>query len=145
MNAYPFKEAKEKIDSICRKAAENGYPTRECFYTMLQENPDIACQGYNAFGLIFFWNTASHLLYGYREEEVIGCNLFDLILPQELHTFARDAVAVARKTGRTPSPGPVDLLHRRGQRLHIYSGHLVFRWDKRAEPEFYCIDIKIGN
>lgn len=143
MRAYPIKEAKAKIDALCQIAADGGYATREDFYAMLLGNPDIAAQGYNAFGVIFYWNDASIKLYGYREEEAIRQDLFELVLPPELHNFARDAMASARRTGLTPAPGAVDLVHKSGNPVHVYSGHLMFHWDEHAEPEFYCIDVKV--
>ena len=143
MKKYAYQEAKKIILSIC-KAAENGeYETREKFYAMMEAHPYIAVQGYNPFGKIFFWNTASVQLYGYRASEIIGKDLFDLVIPPEMRPLARDLILSATKTGKTPDPSSCDLIHRNGEFITAFSGHLMFRWENPAVPEFYCVDIGI--
>ena len=143
MTKYAYPEAKALIQSIC-EAAENGnYDTREKFLAMLDETPAVASQGYNAFGKIFFWNPASTDLYGHREHTAVNKDIFELIMPPELRQYARDMVAVARKTGRFPGSGSCDLVKENGKYVTVYSGHLVFQWEEGTEPEFYCIDVAI--
>ena len=143
MKKYTHQQAKKLILSIC-KAAKNGeYDTREKFHTVLETYPEIAVQGYNPFGKIFLWNTASALLYGYRPEEAIGKDLFDTLLTPEMRPLARDLILSADKTGKMPSPSACDLLHRNGEYITVFSGHLLFSWDGPATPEFYCVDIAI--
>jgi PAS domain-containing protein len=143
MTKYTYPEAKKLIQPICQAAKNGEYDTREKFMTMLDENPSIAAQGYNAFGKIFFWNAASTLLYGYSEHAAVNQDLFELILPDELRPFARDMVQMARNTGKFPEAGSCDLLQRNGEFVTVYSGHVVFQWDEGSEPEFYCIDVAI--
>jgi PAS domain-containing protein len=145
MTKFTYPKAKELILSICNAAKNGEYDTREKFMAMLDENPDLASQGYNAFGKIFFWNHASTGLYGHREHAVVSKNLFDLIIPPELRQFARDAVHVARTSGKFPEPGPCDLLRHNGEYVTVFSGHLVFQWDNGSVPEFYCIDVAIDS
>ncbi len=143
MKLYAHLEAKTLIESIC-EAAENGeYDTREKFLAMLSENPDVASQGYNAFGKIFFWNHAATELYGYREHAVVNKDLFDLIVPENLRQFAHDMIQVARKTGKLPRPSSCDLIRQNGKEVTVFSGHLVFQWNEGSEPEFYCVDLAI--
>lgn len=143
MKKYTYADAKKLIQPICQAAKNGEYDTREKFMAMLDKNPNIATQGYNAFGKIFFWNAASAHLYGYSERVAINQDLFELILPDALRPFARDMVQMARKTGKFPEAGSCDLLHSSGEFITVYSGHVVFNWDEGSEREFYCVDVAI--
>lgn len=144
MNKFTFKEAQALIQSICTAAADEEYDTREKFLAMLEANPDVAAQGYNAFGKIFFWNKASVILYGYSEDEAVNKDLFETILPPELRPFARNMVLSATETGAMPDASSCDLIHSSGEYVTVFSGHLMFRWDNPATPEFYCVDVGIA-
>ena len=143
MKKYPYKEAKALVQSICAAAGNGAYDTREKFHDMLQEHPDIAAQGYNTYGKIFFWNRGSAALYGYSEAAAINRDIFETILPPEMRALARDLVRSATKTGKLPEASSCDLLHRSGDYVSVFSGHLMFQWDGPATPEFYCIDVGI--
>ena len=143
MKKYPYKEAKALIESICKAAGNGEYDTREKFFSMLEANKDIAVQGYNSFGKIFFWNKASAELYGYNEAAAVNKDIFETILPPELRQLARSMIQSAAKTGKTPEPSSCDLLHRNGDYVTVFSGHLMFLWDHAVTPEFYCIDAGI--
>lgn len=145
MNKYLYEKAKKIIQSICEAAANGEYDTREKFHAMLEDNPDVAVQGYNAFGKIFFWNQASAYFYGYNKGEAIGRDVFETILPPEVRPLARDAILAASKTGKMPEPSSCDLLQRNGEYVTMYSGHLMFNWDGPSTPEFYCIDAGIAT
>jgi len=143
MKKYSYKEAKTLVQSICKTAVDGEYDTREKFHAMLEANPDVAAQGYNAFGKIFFWNKASIHLYGYSEASAINRDLFETVLPPEMRQLARDVVFASTKTGKTPEPSSCDLLQRNGEYVTVFSGHLLFNWDGPATPEFYCVDVGI--
>ena len=143
MKKYSYEEAKALIQSICRAAGKGAYDTREKFLDVLEANPDIAAQGYNSFGKIFFWNKASALLYGYNEAAAINRDVFETILPPELRQLARSMIRSAFETGKVPEPSACDLLHRDGAYLTVFSGHLMFTWKDATTPEFYCIDAAI--
>lgn len=144
MKKYVYPEAKKLIQSICKAAVNGEYDTREKFLAMLEANPDIAAQGYNAFGKIFFWNKASAALYGYSETAAISKDLFELVIPPEMRQLARDMVLSASKTGKTPEASACDLFRHDGEYVTVFSGHLMFRWENPTTPEFYCIDVGIA-
>ncbi|MEN8255495.1 MAG: PAS domain-containing protein [Verrucomicrobiota bacterium] len=143
MKKYPYQKAKKLIQSICKAAADGEYDTREKFHAMLEANPDVAVQGYNAYGKIFFWNQASAHLYGYSEAAAVNRDLFELVIPPEMRSLARDLILSATKTGKLPDPSSCDLIQRNGHFVTVFSGHLMFHWDGPAVPEFYCVDIDI--
>jgi len=144
MKKYVYAEAKALIQSICKAAADGEYDAREKFLAMLEANPDVAAQGYNAFGKIFFWNKASAALYGYSETAAISKDLFELVIPPEMRQLARDMVLSASKTGKTPEASACDLFRHDGEYVTVFSGHLMFRWENPTTPEFYCIDVGIA-
>lgn len=141
MKKYPYQEAKTTIRSICEAAAKGHFDSRDKFMAVLEENPHIAAQGYNPYGKIFFWNDASADLYGHSESAAINQDLFELILPPDFRKLAHDMVTAAAKTGKMPEAGPCDLVRYNGHFVTVFSGHLVFKWDDTAVPEFYCIDL----
>jgi len=145
MLKYDSPEAKTMIQSICQAADAGEYDTREKFMAMLEQNPHIAAQGYNAYGKIFYWNKASCELYGYSEAAAVNQELFELILPPEFRQFARDLISTAQKTGKTPEAGPCDLVRRGGELVTVYSGHVMFNWDSDTTSEFYCVDVAISG
>jgi hypothetical protein len=144
MKRYPYKDAKAMVSAICKAAAVGEFDTREKFMSLLEDNPHIAVQGYNPYGKIFFWNQASALVYGHSEAAAVNQDLFELILPDEMRALARDMVQCGVKTGRMPESGACDLVRHNGERVSVYSGHLVFRWENNS-PEFYCLDIPIDT
>jgi len=143
MKKYAYKDAKKLIQFICKASEAGEYDTREKFMAMLAANPDLASQGYNRFGKIFFWNSPSAALYGYSETAAVNKDLFEMLFPEELQKFACDMVFMACKTGKLPDAGVYDLLRRNGEYVTVFSGHLMFQWDNATSPEFYCIDLEI--
>ena len=144
MKKYVYAEAKKLIQSICKAAADGEYDTREKFLAMLEANPDVAAQGYNAYGKIFFWNEASSLLYGHSEAATFNKDIYETILPPEMRQLARDMVLSATQTDKTPEASSCDLLRHNGEYVTVFSGHLMFRWDSPSSPEFYCVDVGIA-
>ena len=142
---HAYKDAKETIQTICNAANAGEYDTREKFMAMVEQNPQVAVQGYNAFGKIFYWNEASVGLYGYREDEAINQDITELVIPLEMRQLARDAIARGRKTGKMQDPSPCDLVHSSGNYVTVLSGHLVFQWENASSPEFYCLDLGLDT
>ena len=140
---YIYEEAKTLIMSLCAAAAAGEYDTREKFHAMMADNPDLAVQGYNAYGKIFFWNIPATHLYGYSEAAAVNRDLFETILPPEMRSLARDMIMVATRTGKTPVPSACDLIRRNGEFVTVFSGHVMFQWENATTPEFYCLDVEI--
>jgi hypothetical protein len=145
MSKFSFQDAKSIINTVCKSAAQNKFPSRESFMNMLQENPHLAVQGYNAYGKIFLWNHASVNLYGHRNEEAVNKDITELILPPEMRLFAKDMIATGARTGKMPDAGSYDMLHANGDFVTVYSGHLVFQWDHTTIPEFYGLHLAINE
>ncbi len=142
---YLYKKARMLVTSICDAANSGEYDTREKFHAMMEAHPDLAVQGYNAYGKIFFWNTPSIYLYGYKEENVVNRDIFETILPPEMRALAREMVSLATRTGKTSVPSSCDLMRRNGDYVTVFSGHVMFQWESASTPEFYCLDLELDS
>jgi len=132
----------DQSDSLA--AQESQRLSEERFRRLIEAIPDVAVQGYDANLVCRFWNGASARLYGYSEEEAVGRNLLDLIIPDDM----REAVIAATKhmleTGEAIPSAELLLHHKDGASVHVYSGHVLLRHGG-AEPEFFCIDFDLSE
>ena len=108
---------------------------------LLDQLPTAAIRGHDLNGNIRFWNRTCETLYGYSRSEAIGANLLDLIIPTELHSRITDALQqVANGTDLEASE--LDLLHKDGYRVPVYSSHLVMRRPGQ-DAELFSVDIDL--
>lgn len=126
---------------IGRKALE---ASEERFRNLFQSIPNVAVQGYNSEGIITYWNDASQNFYGYSAEEVVGHNLFDLLLPPALREDAKKIVRESVKSGTNIPPEEVVLVRKDGSEISVYTSHAIVRTNDR-EPELFCVDIDLSE
>ncbi|PLX51364.1 MAG: hypothetical protein C0613_00645 [Desulfobulbaceae bacterium] len=50
-------------------------------------------------GLITFWNQAAEQIFGYKGDEVMGGDIYDLIVPSRYHDMLRNGFELFRKSG----------------------------------------------
>lgn len=112
------------------------------FRTLLDNTPQIAIQGYNADGTTIYWNKASELIYGYSNEEAIGQNLLDLIIPPPMHKAVGTAMAQMAATGVAVPSEELLLQRKDGSMVAVFSGHAVVKLPD-GEPQIYCIDVDL--
>jgi PAS domain S-box-containing protein len=112
------------------------------FRNMLQEIPSVAIQGYGPDGTTIYWNRASTRIYGYAEEEALGRNLFELIIPPEMREPVKLAIDEMFASGQPIPPGELSLQRKDGTRVDVYSSHAFVQVDGRA-PEMFCVDIDL--
>ena len=102
----------------------------------------VPIQGYDKYRRVVFWNPASEKLYGYTHDEAIGRPLEELIIPEE----SRESVVRAIQQWHdqdVPIPaGEIELLHKSGRRLQIYSNHILIT-NHRGDKEMFCIDVDL--
>lgn len=112
------------------------------FRTLLDNAPQLAIQGYKADGTTFYWNKASEQIYGYSQQEAVGQNLLDLIIP----SYMRDAVSRAMmdmaETGQALPSEELALRRKDGSLVPVYSGHAVIKLPQ-LEPQIFCIDLDL--
>lgn len=126
-----------------RKKAEMALSQSEGrFRHLFSDVANIAVQGYGPDGTVRFWNRASTELYGYTEEEAVGNNLLDLIIPPEMRGAVREAVDYMFTSGEKVPADELLLMRKDGTLVPVYSNHTVLEVTG-AGKELYCIDIDL--
>ena len=97
------KETDAAADEVARLRGELAY-LKERFEGLIERLDAVGIQGYNPDGTITLWNRFSSEIYGYSEEEAVGRNLLDLIIPPEMQDSVRAAIAAGAQG--EPMPGP---------------------------------------
>lgn len=128
-----------------RLQAENALRESELrFRSLLRDIPSISVQGYQADGTTTYWNKASETLYGYTEQEALGRNLLDLIIPAEMREPVRRDIAAMFATGKPIPAGELRLRRKDGSLVDVFSSHTQIAVPGQT-PEMFCIDIDISG
>lgn len=107
----------------------------------------VSIQGYRTDGTVFYWNEASERLYGYSAREALGRNLGDLIIPAAVQPVFRKALAAGAAvtgSGEFLPPGELELLHKDGAPVPVYSIHTAV-YIEGEDPLLYCIDVDLSE
>jgi PAS domain S-box-containing protein len=127
-----------------KQAQQALFESEERFRTLLQSIPSVAVQGYGPDGTTQYWNKASERFYGYTDQEALGRNLLDLIVPPEMADAFRNAITTMVATGEPIPPVEQYLLHKDGSRVEVFSSHAVVQRQGSA-PELFCMDVDISE
>lgn len=109
------------------------------FQKLFEDADAMSIQGYLADGTVVYWNRASELIYGYSAAEALGGNLLDLIIPQDMRTVVEGAVRWMFENGQGIPPSRMNLRHKQGHLVPVYSSHTVVSIDGQA-PVMFCMD-----
>lgn len=126
-----------------RKQAEQILKESEERFRNLMENIDaVAVQGYGPDGTTQYWNKASERLYGYNQQEAIGCNLLDLIIPSEMKDDVAKSIREMAESGQPIPSGELLLMHKDGSRVPVISHHAIVGVPG-LKQELFCLDVDI--
>ena len=114
--------------------------SEERFRGILRNVPTVAVQGYTLDGTVSYWNRASETLYGYTEDEALGRNLLDLIIPPDMRDEVRAAMLRMIETGENIPASELTLRRKDGSPIPVYSSHALVRVPGR-NAELFCIDV----
>lgn len=114
------------------------------FRSLLLGIPSVSVQGYRADGTTTYWNKASEELYGYTEQEALGRNLLELIIPAPMHDAVTAQVAHMFSSGEPIPAGELRLQRKDGSPVDVFSSHAYVHVPGQ-EPEMFCIDIDISR
>lgn len=114
------------------------------FEMLLDSTPNIAIQGYAPDTTVHFWNGASEKLYGYSKSEALGRSILDLIIPPHMREQVGSAIAESARSGVPIPAAELELVHKCGRPVDVYSSHAVIRFDD-GEVELFCLDLDIGE
>jgi len=133
------------VDISERKQAEDALKASEIrFCNLLKDIPSVAIQAYGADGVIRYWNPASEALYGYSEAEAIGRNLFELIVPPEVHAYAREMMRKTFASGEPSMAEECTLIRKDGTKVDVISSH-AYVHVPGLSPEMFCVHVDLSE
>jgi diguanylate cyclase (GGDEF)-like protein/PAS domain S-box-containing protein len=109
------------------------------FKKLFEDADAMSIQGYLADGTVVYWNRASEHIYGYSAAEAMGGNLLDLIIPHDMRTQVEGAVRWMFENRQGIPPSRMNLRHKQGYLVPVYSSHTVVSIDGQA-PVMFCMD-----
>lgn len=109
------------------------------FRRLFDDTETMSIQGYRADGTVVYWNNASERIYGYSAEEALGDSLYNLIIPSEMRSEVKKAVAWMFEHQEGIPPARLNLQHKNGTTVPVYSSHTVVALDG-DEPIMFCMD-----
>ncbi|MBV2134237.1 EAL domain-containing protein [Pseudomonas sp. MAP12] len=125
-----------------------GEPAREVsearFQKLFDEADAMSIQGYLADGTVVYWNRASERIYGYSASEALGANLLELIIPADLHHEVEAAMRWMFESGQGIPPARLQLRHKNGQRVPVYSSHTLVTVPGHP-PVLFCMDADMSH
>ena len=113
------------------------------FQKLFEDADAMSIQGYLPDGTVVYWNRASEAIYGYSAAEALGGNLLNLIIPPDMRSIVKDAVRHMFETGQGIPPGRLNLMHKDGHILPVYSSHTVVHIAGHL-PVLFCMDIDVS-
>ncbi|MGC9054817.1 MAG: PAS domain-containing sensor histidine kinase, partial [Candidatus Hydrogenedens sp.] len=113
----------------------------ELYKYCLESTPVTAVQGYSPEGQIFFWNKASELLYGYSNNEVIGKDIKEILLPpEEWDTFNKIVQDIIQR-GVPTEPQKWTVKVRTGDEKHVLSSMIPAKI--KDTSYIFCMDVDV--
>lgn len=135
-NARLYEESVQNL-AILRESEQR-------FRYLFESTPTIGMQCYDRHRRVIAWNKASESLYGYSQAEALGKQLEDLIIPPHMRELVVQAVEKWVVEGVPIPPSELDLMHKDGSVVSVYSSHAMVK-NILGEPEMYCFDIDIRD
>ena len=76
-------------------------------------------------GLISFWNPAAEHIFGYTQDEALGLNLHQLLVPDRYHDAFHKAFPIFQRTGQGNAVGKTLGLHALRKDCLLYTSRCV--------------------
>ncbi|MGM7318793.1 putative bifunctional diguanylate cyclase/phosphodiesterase [Idiomarina sp. ST10R2A5] len=109
------------------------------FHKLFDDTQAMSIQGYSADGTVVYWNGASEKIYGYSPSEALGGSIYDLIIPNDMRNEVEQAVAWMFEHRQGIPPARLNLKHKDGSIVPVYSSHTVVAL-ANDEPIMFCMD-----
>ncbi|HJW23685.1 MAG TPA: EAL domain-containing protein [Rhodocyclaceae bacterium] len=125
-----------------------GNPPRELsearFQRLFDDADALSIQGYLPDGTVVYWNRASEKIYGYTAAEALGANLLDLIVPADMRQEVQAAMGRMFESGEAIPPGRLNLRHKDGRTVPVYSSHTIVAIPGQT-PVLFCMDSDVTH
>ena len=131
---------KEEVALVRRQYLES----EQRFRTLLESLPKVAVQGYDRDRRVIYWNEGSTRLYGYTAEEAQGQLLEDLIIPDLMRDGMIQAHRAWISSGIAISAGELELKHKTGALISVFSQHLMLN-EHTDSPLLFCVDVDLSE
>ncbi|MDI1247039.1 MAG: PAS domain-containing protein, partial [Rhodoferax sp.] len=113
------------------------------FQKLFEDVDAMSIQGYLADGTVVYWNRASEIIYGYSAAEAMDGNLLDLIIPNDIRSQVEGAVRWMFEHGQGIPPSRMNLRHKLGHGVPVYSSHTVVSVAGQS-PVLFCMDVDMS-
>ncbi len=111
------------------------------FRVLLDSVDKISVKGFDPNGIINYWNNASERIYGFSAKEAIGKSVIDLIIPEEIKDDVTKQIKIMAENYGVLPPGEVLVKKKGGERIFVFSNHVVLKTSEG--PEFYWLDVDL--
>ncbi|MCX6698702.1 MAG: PAS domain S-box protein [Methanomicrobiales archaeon] len=118
--------------------------SEERFRTLLERVHSVAVQGYLPDYTVVYWNEASTRMYGYTAAEAIGKDIRELLVPVQARDAVTTAIARMAETGIPEPSAELELLHKDGSIVPVFSSHAVVKIPGRSTVQF-CFDVDLSD
>ncbi len=118
--------------------------SEERFRTLLERVQSVAVQGYLPDYTVVYWNEANAHMYGYTAEEAIGRDIRELLVPVPARDEVTAAITRMAETGIPEPSAELEMLHKDGSLVPVFSSHAVVKIPGRSTVQF-CFDIGISD
>ena len=120
------------------------YVTNDPLHQLFDAVDSISVQGYDEQRRVIYWNKGSELLYGYSQQEAIGKNLEDLIIPAPMREPVVEAHSNWIKHDIEIPASELTLKHKAGNDVAVFSSHVMFT-NQYETKQMYCIDVDLSE
>jgi PAS domain S-box-containing protein len=108
-NAKTAELEREVVEHRRTEAARDHHAARERIFSAAVESSNDAVVTYSLDGMISGWNPTAERLYGYESAEVVGRNIYDIVVPERSH----ETDNILRRTGSGETVEPFETVRRR--------------------------------
>ncbi len=114
------------------------------FRTLVENVASIAVHGYDEERRVVFWNFACEQFYGYRQDEVMGLKMEDLILTEDMKSQVLHRIDRLLNNSHSLPPQEIGFRRKDGKRIHMLSSNVVLKNDF-GQKIFYFLDIDLTD
>lgn len=118
--------------------------SEERFRHLVNDLPQIAVQGFDAEGIIIYWNKASEALYGYSEEDALGKDFIELIFLLHERNETRVEIQSWLHEDTMVPAAEKTLQQRDGKEVSVFISYAT-QINSLGEKMMYCVGVDLAE